>query len=140
MNNPDLSKYDVEQRIFQLVNEHRGRVGLNFLEWNEDISEKCRDHSKNMALGVVPIGHDGFDDRISFIRQTIPIVSAGENIGFISGYTNPAVAIFNEWLISNDHLENIEGLYDLTGIGVERNQNGDYYITEIFVKRNTGFK
>jgi len=139
MHNPDLSESDVEQRLFQLVNEHRISFGLDMLEWNEDISFECRVHSENMALGVVPVSHDGFNDRINNIHQIVPLLSAGENIGYIAGYTNPAVAIFNEWITSVGHLENLEGQYDLSGVGVARNNNGEYYITQIFIKRAPGF-
>jgi uncharacterized protein YkwD len=90
-----------------------------------------------MAAGGA-VGHDGFNGRVANIRKTIPVVNAGENIGYISGYTNPAVAIFNEWLTSFGHVKNIEGRYDLTGVGAARNHNGDYYITQIFILKDMG--
>lgn len=139
MQNPELSEFDVEQRLFQLVNEYRISVGMPLLEWNETISEVCRSHSSDMASGLVPVGHDGFNSRIDILRQSIPLLFAGENIGFITGYTNPAVAIFNEWMISSGHLKNIEGQFSLSGIGVARNINGAYYITQIFVACDSGF-
>jgi uncharacterized protein YkwD len=135
MQNPELSESEVEQRLFELINQHRASLGKPRLEWNEVISNECRIHSESMASGEVAVGHDGFGSRVSNIRKVIPLVNAGENIGYISGYTNPAMAIYNEWLTSAGHIKNIEGNYDLTGIGVARNNIGEYYITEIFVKR-----
>ncbi len=36
------------------------------------------------------------------------------------------------WLRSPGHRENIEGAYDLTGIGVARSRQGVYYFTQLF--------
>jgi len=39
------------------------------------------------------------------------------------------------WLESRAHRENIDGSYNLTGIGVARNAAGEVFFTQIFVGR-----
>jgi len=39
------------------------------------------------------------------------------------------------WLKSPGHRKNIKGDFDVTGIGVSKNAQGDYYFTQIFIKR-----
>jgi uncharacterized protein YkwD len=131
---PDIPASEVEQKIFQLVNEHRVSIGFDELTWNQQISDQCREHSKNMSAGNVEVGHSGFEDRMKKLLESIPFSIAGENVAFVSGYTNPAVMAVDEWLGSSDHRVNIESDFNLTGVGVVRNNNGDYYITQIFVR------
>jgi uncharacterized protein YkwD len=131
---PDIPASEVEQKVFQLVNEHRVSIGFDELTWNELIAEQCREHSKNMSAGTVEIGHSGFDDRVKSLLENIPFSIAGENVAFVSGYTNPAVLAVDEWLGSSEHRVNIESDFNLSGVGVIRNNNGDYYVTQIFVR------
>jgi uncharacterized protein YkwD len=145
MNKPDIPASEVEQKVFQLVNEHRASIGFDELAWNETIAEQCREHSKNMSTGIVPVGHSGFDERIKKLLGFISFSIAGENVAFVSGYSNPAVLAFNEWLNSQEHQVNLESDFNLSGVGVIRNNNGDYYITQIFIRekfvpqKNTGY-
>lgn len=134
LSKPDIPESEVEQKVFQLVNEYRSGIGLEELRWSEVIAEECRVHSQNMSSGSIAVGHDGFELRIKNILKTIRFTIAGENIAVISGYTNPAVLAVNEWLNSSEHLANMESDFNLTGVGVARSDTGDYYITQIFVR------
>ncbi len=133
------SESEVERDVFEMVNQHRVSIGLNALEWNETIAVECRTHSRNMASGSVPIGHDGFDQRAANIRNTIPYTLIGENVAYIntgSGVSpSPASLALNGWLSNPQHRGNIEGNYKLTGVGVARDGN-KYYLTQIFVNSN----
>jgi len=132
------SESEVEREVFEMVNQHRVSIGLNALERNETIAGECRTHSRNMASGSVPIGHDGFDQRAVNIRNTIPYTLIGENVAYSnvgSGGSSPASLVLNEWLNNSQHRGNIEGNYNLTGVGVARDGN-KYYITQIFVNSN----
>ena len=134
LNQPDLSEVEVEQKVFQLVNEYRVGLGMENLQWNESVAAQCRAHSKNMAIGMVIVGHDGFDARVTTLLEMISFSVAGENVAYVSGYTHPAVLAVNEWLNTDEHRANIESDYNLTGVGVARNQSGDYYITQIYIR------
>jgi uncharacterized protein YkwD len=133
--NEGLSEHDIEQQVLHLVNEYRTSMGLSPLSWNETIASQCRIHSGNMANGTIPLSHEGFTDRIDIIETSIPVNGAGENVAYNTGYDDPAKIAFNSWTVQTKHLQNLEGDYDLTGIGVRQNDNYEFYFTQIFVRK-----
>jgi uncharacterized protein YkwD len=80
-NNKINPSNNVEQEVHLLINQHRVSIGLAELAWNETIAEQCRNHSIEMA-NAHTINHDGFNDRINKIRETIPWSWAGENVAY----------------------------------------------------------
>jgi uncharacterized protein YkwD len=126
---------DMEKNVHNQINGHRTSIGLGTLTLDESISAQARQHSQDMADGKVPFGHDGFSDRVSAIQKSITIDSAGENVAFNSGFADPATNAVTGWLNSPPHKANIEGGFDVTGIGIVQNSSGVYYFTQIFVKR-----
>jgi uncharacterized protein YkwD len=134
-NGPIESKYsDIEQRVYELANEHRISEGLVTLQWSEIIAEQCRIHSQDMAQGIVDFGHDGFSERIDNIRDEIMVTAAGENVAYNIGEQDPANAAVEAWLSSPGHRANIEGDYNFTGVGVAKTNDDTYYFTQIFIR------
>jgi uncharacterized protein YkwD len=125
----------IEDQAFELVNAHRKSLNLQPLVKNEAIIKQARIHSKNMAEGTVAFGHDGASKRLKIIGKTLKAMDeGGENVFECSGgYDDLAGEAVKGWLDSEGHRENIEGDYNLSGIGVARAANGDYYFTQIFV-------
>ena len=41
----------------------------------------------------------------------------------------------SDWLHSQHHRENIEGRFDVTGVGIARSRDGTYFFTQLFVAR-----
>lgn len=127
----------IEQKTFDLINQHRVSKGLSPLTWSPTVADASREHSENMASGKVSFGHTGFAERIDLIRKTISLSGAAENVAYNAGYSDPASVAVDGWLKSPDHLANIEnGTYNQTGIGVAKNSDDDYYFTQIFIKAN----
>ena len=126
--------YEMEQDILLQINEYRQSQFLSLLRWNETIADYCRTHSLNMAAGAVDFGHDGFNDRVNGIAQTISYEYAAENVAS-NNYSDPVTTAVDGWLNSPEHLENIEGDYNLTGIGVAQDEDGVYYFTQIFIRQ-----
>jgi len=126
--------YEMEQDVLLQINEYRQSQFLSLLRWNETIADYCRTHSLNMAVGAVDFGHDGFDDRVDGIAQTISYEFAAENVAS-NNYSDPVTTAVEGWLNSPEHLENIEGDYNLTGIGVAQDEDGVYYFTQIFIRQ-----
>lgn len=122
----------VESQILDLVNQHRKAIGKPELEMLSYISYESRMHSKNMAEGVVPFGHDGFGERIERINKNVGGNGAGENVAY--GYGS-ARAVMEGWLNSTGHRENIEGNFSHIGIGAYQHHNGAIYYTQIFIKK-----
>jgi uncharacterized protein YkwD len=83
-----------------------------------------------MAAGATAFGHDGFEQRVAAIGQTIAWSNAGENVAL--DYS--AAGAVEAWIGSPGHRANIEGQYDVTGVGVATGRNGSMYFTQIFIK------
>jgi uncharacterized protein YkwD len=127
-NNNGSPSDSVEAEVHRLVNEHRFGMGLPALEWNETIAIECRQHSQDMA-STHTLSHDGFNERINKIGETISWSWAGENVA----YNYSAEDVVNAWLNSPGHKSNIESNSNLTGVGVAYDGNTIYF-TQIFIR------
>ena len=128
----------LEQSIHQQINQYRQSHKLPPLILDPRISEQARAHSQAMASGKVPFSHQGFEQRVGAIRRVIPDRAAAENVAFNKGYSNPGQQAVQGWIKSPGHRTNIEGDYSLTGIGIAKNAKGEYYFTQIFIRRLWG--
>lgn len=134
---PAPSEYGtIEQTTYDLINNHRESLGLVELTWSEGLVEIAREHSLNMATGAVAFGHDGFDDRFAeMLLLTDGSAGGGENVAYGCGYSEEVLPeiIFNGWLNSQGHRENIErSVYTTSAIGVEA-ADGCYFFTQLFL-------
>jgi uncharacterized protein YkwD len=118
--------------ILKLINEHRASLHLRPLKMDTLISSVAAKHSKNMASGKVPFSHDGFEERTAKINKQYPLANGwAENV---AEGTTTASATVDMWLHSPNHKKNIEGDYDLTGIGIAMDPKGTPYYTQIFIR------
>ncbi|MBD2139734.1 CAP domain-containing protein [Anabaena sp. FACHB-1237] len=131
VNSVNLQNSQLEISIFNQINQYRIKEGLPQLRLSEEISKQARTHSENMAAGRVNFSHHGFVERVKAIH--IKFNSAAENVAFNIGYSNPANEAVSGWIKSPGHLKNIKGQYNLTGIGVAINSQGEVYLTQIFL-------
>jgi len=126
---PDPSA--VEKAVHAKINAYRLENGLDRLRWDERLAEQARSHSRRMARREVPFGHSGFRERV---RATgVKFSASAENVGENQGYDDPVAQAVEGWLNSKGHRENIEGRYNLTGVGVARTRDGTFYFTQIFM-------
>lgn len=89
-----------------------------------------------MAAGSRPFGHGGFDQRAAEVRALTPARSLAENVAFDGrAGTTLAAGIAAGWFASPGHRRNIEGDFDLTGIGAARASDGVTHLTQVFVLR-----
>lgn len=129
---PTLS--GLEQAILVEVNRHRQSIGLPALQSNSVLATEAALHSQRMASKKVPFGHNGFEARVSRIRTRLgPLSGSGENVAYGQLTAREVVKV---WLNSPPHRKNIEGHYNLTGIGVSRNRQGIIYFTQIFTQKS----
>ncbi len=131
---PPPSLATLERQAHTEVNAYRVSKGRPALIWSNAIADQARRHSASMAAGATAFGHDGFDDRAAIIAKKVPWTSVGENVGMMTSKTDPATGIVNLWLDSPSHRGNIEGDFDMTGIGIARTSGGSLYLTQIFVR------
>jgi uncharacterized protein YkwD len=121
--------------VHQDVNGYRVSRGLQPLALNPLVGQVATAHSREMATGKVPFGHDGFEQRVKTLKQSLSFGKVAENVGYNMGYADAAGKAVKGWLHSPEHLKNIEGDFNLTGIGVAKNDKGEYYFTQIFLKQ-----
>ena len=119
------------RQVHYSVNEYRKSLNLAPLTLNAEISQQARQHSQNMAQNKVEFSHSGFDRRIETL--SISYRSAAENVGYNQGYRDPVKQAVEGWIESEGHRQNLTGNYSLTGIGVVKNRQGEYYFTQIFI-------
>lgn len=131
---PDAKSTAVERDVLELVNRHRRARRLPPLAADARIAAEARRHSAAMAAGR-GLGHAGFDDRVAALRRLMPVRQSAENVAFNRGHRDPAAEAVRGWLASRGHRRNIEGPYELTGVGVATNAKGEVYFTQLFVGR-----
>lgn len=121
--------------VLKLVNKHRAEKGLKPLVMNNTISHIAEEHSRNMGDKKVPFSHDGMNERVQRAAKELKMetTSWAENIA--SGQRDAAGAVAM-WLTSQGHRENMEGDFNLTGIGIAKGKNGSLYFTQIFMNAN----
>jgi uncharacterized protein YkwD len=124
----------LERQVFALVNAHRASLGLAPLIYREDIAVVARGHSQAMATGRVGLSHEGVEERRRELSAKIAFRQFGENVG-VNNQTSALAArtAMADWLKSSGHRQNIEGRFNLTGIGIVRSSTGLYFFTQIFV-------
>lgn len=125
----------LEKAVLTQINQYRASRKLPPLALDSRISEQARGHSQAMANGRVPFSHDGFRQRVTSIARTIPYSRTAENVAYNQGYSDPVRQAVQGWIQSSGHRQNIEGSFDLTGIGIAQNAKGEYYFTQLFIRR-----
>ncbi|TAG88716.1 MAG: CAP domain-containing protein [Oscillatoriales cyanobacterium] len=123
---------DLEKAVNQQINQYRASKKLPPLSVDARITQQARIHSENMASGKVKFSHDGFDGRAKAIA--IPYQSVAENVAYNMGFSDPVRNAVDGWIKSDGHRKNMEGQFNLTGIGIAKNAKGEYYFTQLFVR------
>ena len=139
----DFEFLDDELRMLDLINDYRYQINPELPELSilPEASLVARFHSEEMARAEVEFGHDGFDERIEVLTEVLEFHSAAENVGYSQSRFNPLDTTFEDWLQSPSHLQNIEGDFEWTGIGIhseewidtEGNTQHEFYVTQIFL-------
>ncbi len=128
----DPSADRLGRAVYKKINAYRVRNGLNELRWNDRVADQARAHSVAMARGERRFGHSGFSERVK--ATGIDFTSAAENVGQNQGFDDPVGQAVEGWLHSQGHRTNIEGRFNLTGVGVARSRNGTFFFTQIFLE------
>ncbi len=126
----------IQNAILIHINEYRQKHGLSPLKMDNKIVKEARNHSLDMANHRMPFGHKYFNSRIDRLHAQIKNSNAGaENVAY--NYKD-AQDVVNNWVRSPGHKRNIEGNYNLTGIGIARDKKGKIYFTQIFLRTGSG--
>ena len=117
----------LEQSIHHQIDRYRQSLNLPPLTINPTVSAQARAHSKEMAqAGTLSHTMDSVDR-----QRKYPTVA--ENVASIQSDPQPDRLAVQDWLASPAHKQHILGDYNLTGIGVAKNTQGEYFFTQIFI-------
>lgn len=128
----------IERAVAKGINAHRAATGRPAFRSDATVAKIARGHSEAMAKGKVGFGHDGLKERVALVQKTFEIAGAAENVSKHQNQEDPAQVAVAKWLKSPAHLKNINGNYDLTGVGAAQSADGTIFITQIFVKLRSG--
>lgn len=117
--------------VLQYINDYRSQQHLNKLTMDASLAKIAQSHSQAMCDNDVPFGHANFEQRMKAVFSYFPgSWGIAENVVYTDA--NPASAV-DLWLHSRGHRKNIEGNFNLTGIGSAYDKYGRVYITQIFL-------
>lgn len=129
---PSNTDAAMQREILYHINKYRITHGMRMLKMNDMITREATQHSLDMAKHRLPFGHDKYDERMGRLLQHIPHANGGaENVAF--NYKTAEI-VAREWIKSPGHRQNIRGSYNLTGIGIARDERGRIYYTQMFVR------
>ena|SRR5690349_5517076 len=128
-----VNEQKLEADILDYINQYRVSKGLNELKSEPVIAEQAAQHSANMASKKVAFSHDGFENRIQVISGKLGVMSASAENVALGKLT--AKQVVDVWLKSPGHRKNIEGKYQLTGIGTAVDGQGTVFFTQIFTRK-----
>ena len=135
----DSSLHSLEGWIHAAVNAHRVSSGLVPLGYDPSVADIARGHSRSMAAHRTGVGHKDFAARAKAISGILNSSGFAENVSRHHRSDRRdaeiAEAAMALWLPSQVHRKNLEGRYDVTGVGVVRSADGTLYVTQIFVRQ-----
>ena len=121
----------IEQDLLDIVNEHRLTLNTNTLEFS-DIAYKYANIHTNYMIAKGSISHDNFSSRATNINSEVEVEMVAENVA--KDYLS-AIDVFQGWYNSSSHKKTMEGDFTHTGISVKKDEQGNYYFTQLFYKQ-----
>ena len=121
----------IEIEILELINNHRLSIGLNPLLDMDVIKSQAYSHTEHMVMEN-EVSHDNFYARSNYLKVNAGAKTVSENVAY--GYTR-AESVVNAWLRSESHKLNIEGDFTNFDVSAEQNEEGNWFYTNIFIKK-----
>jgi uncharacterized protein YkwD len=130
----DPSTRRIEIEVLRLTNAYRRARSLPPLREAPSLALLARGHSDDLARRrPTHVDHLGLRDRFERASESIALISFSENVARMGRKRpEPATWVVDGWVASESHRKNIEGAYDVVGIGVFRREDGYYFFTQIF--------
>lgn len=121
----------IETQILELINNHRLSKGLNTLADMSLVKSVAFSHTDYMVVNN-EVSHANFYVRSDYLKANTGATEVTENVAY--GYSS-AQTVVNAWLKSDSHRANIEGDFTNFDVAAEKNLEGKWYYTNIFIKR-----
>ncbi len=120
----------LERSIHNQIDRYRQSLNLPPLIIDPTVSAQARAHSQEMAQsGTISHTMDSVDRQRKY-------PTAAENVASTQADPQPDLIAVQDWLASPAHKQHILGNYNLTGIGVAKNAQGEYFFTQIFINKS----
>lgn len=126
-----IAEKSIEAETLVLINNYRVANGFSPLSKLQSIKSQANNHT-NYMIDQNKISHDFFYQRKEYLTQNASAVGVGENVAF--GYSS-AESVVNAWIKSEGHKKNIEGNFTHFEISAEKDADGKWYFTNIFIKK-----
>jgi uncharacterized protein YkwD len=121
----------IELEILDLINDHRLSQGLNPLGDMNIIKSVAYSHTDYM-VDKDEVSHANFYTRSDYLKAHAGAKKVSENVAY--GYSS-AQSVVNAWIKSESHKANLEGDYTNFDVSAEKNLDGRWYYTNIFIKK-----
>jgi len=127
---PGSRRPSLHSELLSALNRVRREQGLQPLAVDSHLETAAREHSRRMAGGRVPFGHDGFAQRIAGLPQRPR--AAAENVARLSSSRDAVDRVLERWTRSRAHRNNLLGDWTHTGLAVAAARDGALYVTQIY--------
>ena len=121
----------IEIEVLELINNHRLSEGLSPLKSLSIVKSVAHSHTDYMVDNN-EVSHANFYDRSNYLKSKAGAKKVSENVAY--GYSS-AETVVKAWMKSAGHRANIEGDFTNFDISAEKNEEGKWYYTNIFVKK-----
>ncbi len=121
----------IEVDILELINDYRLSLGLNPLNDMSVVKSVAFSHTDYM-IDNDQVSHDNFFTRSNYLKANAGAKKVSENVAY--GYSS-AETVVKAWIKSEGHRGTIEGDFTNFDISAEKNNNGRWYFTNIFIKK-----
>lgn len=121
----------IEVEVLELINSHRINLGLTPLNDMKAIKAQAYGHTDYMIEND-EVSHANFFQRKNNLISTAGAVAVAENVAY--AFSSPE-SVVNAWLNSEGHKNVIEGDYTDFDISAEKDEEGKWYYTNIFIKK-----
>ena len=137
---PQAGTAAIEREVLEQVNRHRAERRLPPLLWSEDVAGVARKHSRAAAQGAVALADGNGRQRARGVSVRMPVKDWGESVTQLDVDGGLAGSLLFRVLASSAaDRARLEGSFELTGIGVARDDAGTYYLTQLFINSAPGF-
>ncbi len=121
--------FTFESNLLHTMNEYLITINQNELTLSPEANQIAFEHTKHLIKSN-SLHHDNFPDRQNYFLS-LGFTGVKENVA--KGMEN-ATQLIQAWLQSPLHRQAIEANNTHTGISVLKNENGIYFITQIYLK------
>ncbi|GAA4808900.1 CAP domain-containing protein [Litoribaculum gwangyangense] len=131
LNLVNVEAKSIEVEILDLINDHRLSKGLNPLTEMNLVKSVAYTHTDYM-VDKDEVSHANFYTRSNYLKTNAGAKTVSENVAY--GYST-AQGVVNAWLKSDAHKANLEGDFTNFDVSAEKNKEGRWYYTNIFIKK-----